>query len=333
MPSPNAPGDLDFRTPRSEEPGDPADLPDVEMPSAGFVLRLFVIPALVVAAVVAVWLLFGVLAGGRGDALQYVREIRSGTGSWRSAFELANLLQGDPKTATDPRILGELTDMLGVELDRAADPRLAQYLALAIGTFRTLDARLADGRTPDPLAMLARALDGRFDSSIRLAAAASLARQGARLEGGLDDPRVIVALGDAANAADSPELRRLAVFALGFCGGEAATGSLRGRLRSDDDRFVRYNAAIALTRRGDASALAILREMLGAAAASRPDDESPDLVETIQLQALEALAASKPNDAMRQLRPEIEALARTGSAAVRTRAESGLQFLQSGRAL
>jgi hypothetical protein len=60
--------------------GDPAilpDLPKVEAPSAGFVVQLFVIPAVVVVVVIIVWLLFGKLAGGERDAMEYVRRLRS----------------------------------------------------------------------------------------------------------------------------------------------------------------------------------------------------------------------------------------------------------------
>ena len=52
------------------------ELPPVEAPSAGFVVQLFVIPAAVVVVVVIVWLLFGKLAGGERDAMEYVRQLR-----------------------------------------------------------------------------------------------------------------------------------------------------------------------------------------------------------------------------------------------------------------
>ena len=55
----------------------PPDLPKVEPPSAGFVVQLFVIPAVVVVVVIIVWLLFGKLAGGERDAMEYVRRLRS----------------------------------------------------------------------------------------------------------------------------------------------------------------------------------------------------------------------------------------------------------------
>ena len=56
------------------------DLPPVEAPSAGFIVQLFVIPAVVVAVVIVVWLLFGKLAGGERDAMEYVRLLRLGLG-------------------------------------------------------------------------------------------------------------------------------------------------------------------------------------------------------------------------------------------------------------
>ena len=105
-----------------------------------------------------------------------------------------------------------------------------------------------------------------------MAAATSLARQAARLNGKLDDSRVVKALGEAA-ATNEPELRQMAVFALGFIDGTAATQILRDRVRSDEDRFTRYTAAVALGRRGDAAAEGILREMLS----------TPDLDKVIEI--------------------------------------------------
>ena len=65
------------------------DLPPVEPPSAGFVVQLFVIPAVVVVVVIIVWLLFGKLAGGERDAMEYVRQLRSPDGQlaiWPSSW-------------------------------------------------------------------------------------------------------------------------------------------------------------------------------------------------------------------------------------------------------
>src|SRR5512135_136606 len=152
--------DLDPRDP-SRAPA-LSDLPPVEAPSAGFIVQLFVIPAIIVAVVIVVWLLFGKLAGGERDAMEYVRLLRAPNANWRAAnraaFELASLIQNDPKLANDPELLGELTDLLAHDLDHAGNPEMTQYVALAIGKFQTLDARSKGGQKIDPLPTLARAL-------------------------------------------------------------------------------------------------------------------------------------------------------------------------------
>ena len=170
------------------------DLPPVEAPSAGFVVQLFVIPAVVVAVVILVWLLFGKLAGGERDPAEYVRRLRQASGDWRSAFELASLIQNDAKLASDPRLLGELTDLLSSELKTNDNAELKVYLIKTIGAFQTLDATLADDRKVDPIEPLTMALEPGHDSAVRMEAAASLAKHAARLEGKLDDPRAVAAL-------------------------------------------------------------------------------------------------------------------------------------------
>ena len=168
------------------------DLPPVDAPSAGFVVQLFVIPAVVVAVVILVWLLFGKLAGGERDPAEYVRRLRQASGDWRSAFELASLIQNDAKLASEPRLLGELTDLLSAELKANANAELIVYLIKTIGAFQTLDATLDDGRKVDPIEPL-RGARAEYDLAIRMEAAASLAKHAARMEGKLDDPRAVAA--------------------------------------------------------------------------------------------------------------------------------------------
>src|SRR5438045_2557262 len=106
------------------------DLPPVETPTAGFIVQLFLIPAVVVAVVIVVWLLFGKLAGGERDASDYVRQLRSSRANWRTAFELASLIQNDPQLAESHELLGELTALLDQELNARDNPDLARYLVL-----------------------------------------------------------------------------------------------------------------------------------------------------------------------------------------------------------
>jgi len=310
-------------------------LPPVEPPSAGFVVQLFVIPAVVVVVVIIVWLLFGKLAGGERDAMDYVRQLRSPSANWRLAFELASLIQHDPKIGSDPVLLGELTDLLSSELDRNDDPKLTQYVALTLGAFRTLEATTSSGKSTDPLAPLARALEPKYSGPIQIAAAASLAKQAARMNGQLDDPRTVRALGETAATA-LPEVRQTAVFALGFFGGSTATQLLRERVREDEDRFVRYNAAIALARRGDPAAESTLREMLSTADLNRvitlsSATEKQNKIESIELEAIEALraavSAGSPELAL-SLRGSVTDLTRSGLVSVRSQALELLQKLQ-----
>ena len=275
------------------------DLPPVEVPTAGFIVQLFVIPAVIVFVVILVWLLFGKLAGGERDAMEYVRLIRSsspnGRAADRAAFELASLIQNDPKLASDPKLLGELTTLLEHDLDTVENPAMTQYLALALGRFQTLDAMTSSGQKIDPISALVRALDAKYPKEVRIAAAASLAEHAAREKGKLDDPRAIAALAGAVENGE-PEVRQLEVYALGFFGGEGALNGLRGRLK-DEDRFVRYNAAVALGRRGDLAALATFREMLSptdlaTVIAIESADEKQSKIEAIELEALKSLQTS-----------------------------------------
>ena len=322
-----------------DDPGKLPELPPVEVPSGSFVVQLFVIPAVVVLVVIMVWLLFGKLAGGERDAMEYVRLIRSNSGSWRSAYELASLIQNDPKLGADPQLLGELTDLLSAELDKDGDPKLIQYLELTLGAFQTREATTSNGQAVDPIEVLARALEPRYDVQIRMAAAASLARQAARMEGELDDPKAVEAL-SRASGDEVAELRQVSVYALGFFGGEAAADALRARIRGDEDRFVRYNAAVALGRRGDQAATATLREMLSTADLDRlierpTTTEKESKIEAIQHEALEAISnsitAGSPAFA-RGFESELNALTRSGLAGVRTQAKEILQKLQSAPA-
>ena len=313
-----------------------SDLPPVEAPSAGFVVQLFVIPAVVVAVVVLVWLLFGKLAGGERDPAEYVRRMKLGSGDWRSAFELASLIRNDSRLASDPRLLGELSDLLASELRHPGDPKLPVYLIKTIGAFQTLDATLADNRKIDPLESLIAALEPTQDLAIRMEAAASLARQAARLEGKLDDPRVAPALAQVASAPE-PELRQVAVFSLGFLKGNEAAAALRQRLEGDENRYVRYNAAVALGRRGDPAARGTLKEMLSTRDLQQVIElpsttEKQNKIEAIELEALQALESSLADDSgalARSLRPEIEDLTQSGLVSIRSQAQAVLQKLQS----
>jgi HEAT repeat protein len=323
-----------------------ADLPPVETPSAEFIVRLFLIPLAIVVVLVGgwwllVWFPFGKLPGGERDPLEYVRIIgsRNEARRWRAAYELASLIQTDADLAEDPKLLGALTELLDTELDRKkdGDPQVEQYLAGALGAFHTREAESPGGKKLDPIATLTRAAGPDRPEEVRQAAAEALAIQAARRHDTLEAPEAVRAL-DQASQAGGPALRWKAVYALGFFGGDEALEVLRRRLGADDP-YVRVNAAVPLARRGDLSCLPVAREMLSTKDLDqviRLDNpaEKRATIDSIQVGALHSLEESirhhRPELAER-LRPEVEALSRSGTASIRTAAGAVLKSLPKAR--
>ncbi len=128
----------------------------------------------------------------------------------------------------------------------------------------------------------------------------------------------------------------MAVYALGFMGGDEAAKILRQRLQSDDDRYVRYNAAVALGRRGDMAAKGTLCEMLSSSDLDHLIElagvtEKQNKIEAIELEALEAVDYSLSSGKLelaRALRSQIESLTRSGLVGVRNQAQAVLQKIQ-----
>ena len=321
----------------------PNELPPVEPPSARFIIQLFVIPAaivlvLVVAYLAFVQLPFGRLANGGRDVQDYVRSIKSDNQErrWRSAYDLASLIHNDARLAKDPNLLGELADLLDRELGRPAatkNLKLAEFLALSLGSFQTLKSAPVEGHPTDLVATLAKAVGSDQPVEVRVAAAISLSRQAERVGGSLGDASAVAALAKAAADGDV-EVRQRAAYALGFFSGEESLSALRTRVNEDDDRVVRYNAAAALARRGDAEAAPVLREMLSSAdlaqTVQRPTpSETEGAIEAIELEALWGLQASAPTKPAlaEKVRPQIEALAKSGARNVKVEAQALLKKL------
>lgn len=236
-------------------------LPPVEPPSAGFLVQLFLVPAIIVAIIVCVWLAFHWLAHLGNDPQAYVRTLRRGNeGRWQAALNLANDLRGPGggTLKTDEALAGELGRILADEVASGRTGEQSQtlrlYLCRALGEFAIPAAAVPlveqAGRIADPQTSRA-AVEALAVLSTNLAAAG---RQ-------TDDPAAIVtAVVDASRSDDRP-LRGAAAFTLGVVGGDEATERLV-QLAADDDDDVRYNAALGLARQGKEEALDTLAEML-----------------------------------------------------------------------
>ena len=260
-------------------PGRPEDLPPVQPPSAGYIIQLFLIPALIVAAVVAVWALFGKLADSETDWRQMVAELGSSNEHrrWRAALGLAQLLrnselapvEGEVQLAEQPIVVQGLTDLLKESLQSKSandqDIRHQEFLARTLGSLND-DEKV--------LPALALAMSNEFDPDVRKSAMMSVAsiagrhfeqatnfdetspsgtiknaeRQLPLEEPTITDQAVWQQLKLAAQEED-PVIRHLAGFAIASVSGPEAMRILKVML-DDADANARANAAIGLARNG-----------------------------------------------------------------------------------
>lgn len=281
------------------------DLPPVEPPTSGFIVQLFLLPAFIVAIVVAVWLLFGRIAGGDRKPEQYLASLADANQErrWIAAHELATLLSGSQRWKHDIGLATNLAKMLDVELSREKpDTSLQRYLVLSTAAF-DLDVGVP------AIIRATESATGR-DSKVRAAAVWSLGLMSSRIPTVATSASVCDALVEAARD-DDASIRRFAAYSLGNVNIETARTALRARLL-DPDRETRYNAANALTRAGDLSGIEVVREMLlprEALAKLGLTDEQVIDVPLQAMRALEVCARRSPEADLSSLKSAIDAWA------------------------
>lgn len=283
----------DSSTPSSPYAGNrPEELPPVTPPSAGFIVQLFLIPALIVMAVVAVWALFGKLADSESDWKQLVTELGSSNEHrrWRAALGIAQLLQNEEITpptdreplAKHPLVVDSLTELFAkaIATTTPTDEDVTHQEFLA----RTLGALDADDKTLPALAeatkdshnievrksalMSIATIAGRhFDAATGYSADADKSKAGSAAVRGvplasptIKDPAVLEQLRRSAQDPE-PVVRHLAGFTLANIGGPDAMDQLKAMLL-DGDRFARANAAVGLARNGSTESIPAIVELL-----------------------------------------------------------------------
>ncbi len=266
-------------TPEREDPAGaappPAEAPKATVPF--LVLQFFLFPLGIVAVCVTVFVVFGLIAGESRGARDYLAEIRSGSANrrWQAAFELSKVLQaGKDKSLEDPKFAAEALTLFR-ESSRD-DPRVRRYLALALGRLGSAEA------VPDLLAAV-RPTGGdeqAGDPDTRIYAIWAL--------GAIGDARAVPELVSLTGDVD-PGIRKAAVHALGGYPGDEAASALRQAL-ADSTEDVRWNAALALARRGDDAAGPVLLGMLDRAHLEAVTDLSAEQREEAVLQAVAAAA-------------------------------------------
>jgi HEAT repeat protein len=206
-------------------------------------VQFFLIPLAVVGITVTVYVGFRSLLANDRSPQEYLSEVTNGGSDrrWPAAYELSRLM-GDPKVRADRSLAPALVKAF--EAAKDDDPRVRQYLALAIG-------RLDPPLPPEAVAGLTRALHS-TDGESRVSAIWALGSSG--------DPSAVGVLQPLASSEDKG-IRKMVVYALGALPGETQLDTLRTAL-NDTEADVRWNAAVALSRKGRHEGVAVIRQMM-----------------------------------------------------------------------
>lgn len=324
---------IDSRPPLGEDL-----LPPIEKPSARFIIQLFVVPALIVILIVAVWVSLSWLVRSTSlspDKLIAGIEDGPSVARWQRASELANMLQN--KSYADFKLDREgaahLAQILNRELDRSksADDSEEQatlriFLARALGRFSV----------PDGIHELFKAVDtkgGQYDESVRSAALDAIAERVENLHllippQDIDYSTFEPKLKQLAND-DDPAIRHKAAYILGKIGLPPALDQLEGLL-GDTDPNTRYNAAIGLAQHGNAKGVDTLAEMLDVDDQSGVQQEEGESNKQIKRRnlidaAIGAAHALKRQNPAADITPVIRALNRLVSADQKTLAKAHVE--------
>jgi HEAT repeat protein len=255
-------------------------------------VQFFLIPLIVVAAIVTVYVGFRSLLVDDRSAQDYLVQIRNGGSDrrWPAAYELSRLMS-DPKVRADRTLAPALVKAFQ---ESKGDQQVRRYLALAIG-------RLDPPMPADAVADLTHALDDP-DGETRISVIWALGSSG--------DPAVVSRLVPLYQAQDSDAgIRKMVVYALGALPGETQIDTLRTALQ-DTAPDVRWNAAVALSRHNRHEGVAVLRQMLDRHYVEQTvkrdvrQDEDQDPIADVMIGGLRAAATLK--DA--SLKPSVENL-------------------------
>jgi HEAT repeat protein len=234
------------------------------------VARFFVLPLLVVATAVIIFLVFNLMTFERRSPVDELAEVRGGTANrrWQAAFELSRSIARIPPGPERDAFAAETRRVFeGLSGKRPEDVKVRRYLVLVLGKLQDKAA------LPD---LLAAAKDA--DAETRLYAVWAL--------GMLGDASALDTVLDA-SASEDPGARKMAAYVLGKLADRRAVPRLRVLL-GDPAEDVRWNAAIALASLHDPSGADVLRAMI-----DRPALEkrlSPEQLEVAMTSALQALA-------------------------------------------
>lgn len=245
----------------------PEELPPVQPPSAAFIAQLFLVPGLIVVAIIAVWLLVSKMASVEQDWRSLVNDIQNPQDHIRSRgiFGLAQQLLAEQSSTSpgqklrdNPEVAQQLSDCLIKELKRPngddASVKQQAILARTLGLFHLPNIVLP---------ALSKATAPEYELEVRKNALGSIAVIAGRaldakqpLNLDLVQPAVLEASSDPA-----PLVRQLAAFTLGLLPGEVSRKRLEV-LIDDADQSTQVNAAIGLARQDSTAGFEVFRTVL-----------------------------------------------------------------------
>ncbi len=275
--------------------------PEERQTTPFLVLQFFIFPMAIVAVCVTVFVIFGLISAEGKTPRTYLAEVRAGGGlfnikRWQAAFALANSLETHKDLGrSDPRFVDEVVGLF--EESKGDDPLIRRYLALALG-------RLGDPRAVPSLRKVLQEASPDSDSQTVIYAAWAL--------GAIGDAAAVPDLLKAATSEDRG-IRKTAVHALGVFAGDEARAALVHAL-DDAAEDVRWNAAVALGRRGDTASAPVLLQMMDRAYLAK-----------VQVPAAEQKAEPLPAD---QVEEAVLMAARVASAVPDPRLRAALETLR-----
>ena len=299
-------------------------LPPIEPPNARFILQLFVIPAIIVLAVVLLWLLFTTLASsGAQDPEKIINSLRSSDqGRWQRAMTLANTLNNPrfQKLKQNADLAKGIAQLLDEEIDAELTDdnsiQLRYFLCRVLGEFQVnegLGVLLKAAREDverdvrreaiNALAVLAGTFNTIVTKTTEENEVSEEGQEAEPVDGPvgvmLEHPELISTLKSLVSEKDDL-LRSQAAFALGVFAQQPEPDPMFVQelevLVNDLYGDTRYNAALALARIGNTKAVEALIEML--------DREA--LALCIELEEKPALQTFKRNTLLRNALDSIE---------------------------
>ena len=242
--------------------------PPLYAPETGFslFLKLFIVPAIIVAVALGIFLLGTLALQHPKTASQYLTELKSDSTEkrWQAAYELSRMLAQGEKIQFDQDLRAQLVQTFNDS--KKDDPRIREYLALVLGHLKEKSA-------------VAALSDGVHDESndVKIYSLWAL--------GNIEDPAGGPAALEGLSDSD-PAVQRMAVGALSALRYGPAKFALEKNLEGSN-QALKYDSAVALARLKDEKAVPTLLDMMALKTTGKTEDE---IIQSAKLAAIEGAA-------------------------------------------